>query len=117
VGNLVLEFCYGKCVWDSFSRKLELLNFIGQKTKVKPRMTSLPTVGIGWISLLRNIEAVSLFRNGFSELIRPRRANAICYSRWGTNPKDGYCIPTMPRFGGTFQSTYSVGALAAAAAE
>ncbi|KAI0414540.1 hypothetical protein F5X98DRAFT_244308 [Xylaria grammica] len=60
---------------------------------IYPRVTTLPTIGKGWVDFTRAIHAVTLFGRGFGELIQPRATGGerVC-SRWSTVPKDNYYL-------------------------
>ncbi|KAI1347988.1 hypothetical protein F5Y01DRAFT_229273 [Xylaria sp. FL0043] len=57
-----------------------------------PRVTTLPTIGKGWVDFTRAIHAVTLFGSGFGELIRPRQTSASICSRWSLLPKESYYL-------------------------
>ncbi|KAI0425222.1 hypothetical protein F5Y09DRAFT_346918 [Xylaria sp. FL1042] len=59
-----------------------------------PRVTTLPTIGKGWVDFTRAIHAVTLFGSGFGELIQPRKTSpsaGLC-SRWSLLPKESYYL-------------------------
>ncbi|KAI0802782.1 hypothetical protein GGR55DRAFT_406534 [Xylaria sp. FL0064] len=57
-----------------------------------PRVTTLPTIGKGWVDFTRAIHAVTLFGSGFGELIQPRQTSPSICSRWSLLPKESYYL-------------------------
>ncbi|KAF5633833.1 nucleoside phosphorylase [Fusarium tjaetaba] len=55
------------------------------------RQTTLETLGKEWVDFIRAIKAVTLFGQGFGEIIRPQKT---C-RRWTTLPKGKYYIATL----------------------
>ncbi|KAI1389138.1 uncharacterized protein F4822DRAFT_443821 [Hypoxylon trugodes] len=61
-------------------RQLEGFDFIDIATdegQLRPRVAFLQTPGRGWVDLLREINAITLFGIGFGDLIRPAQNRAI----------------------------------------
>jgi hypothetical protein len=56
-----------------------------------PRVATLHAMGYGWVDFVRSIGAITLFRRGFGDLIRPVESNGIC-SLWKTLPKNQYYL-------------------------
>ncbi|KAI3319843.1 hypothetical protein HD806DRAFT_538810 [Xylariaceae sp. AK1471] len=57
-----------------------------------PRVTTLPTIGKGWVDFTRAIHAITLFGSGFGELIQPRQTNTGSCNRWSLLPKESYYL-------------------------
>ncbi|KAI0186832.1 hypothetical protein EV127DRAFT_163866 [Xylaria flabelliformis] len=60
------------------------------------RVSTLPTIGKGWIDFTRAIHAVTLFGKGFGELIQPRqtKTKTILCRQWSLLPKGNYYLAT-----------------------
>jgi hypothetical protein len=56
-----------------------------------PCMTTLPTVGKGWVDFTRSIHAITLFGRGFGEIMQPADTTNSC-DRWAKLPTDGYYL-------------------------
>ena len=57
---------------------------------IYPRVATLPTIGKGWVDLIRSIQAVTLFGRGFGDMIQPVQAD-MC-PRWTNLPKERYYL-------------------------
>ena len=70
-------------------RQLEGFDFMDIATDddpIWPRMTTLETMGKGWVDFARAIHAITLFGNGFGELIKPVNASMLCQA-WTEVPR------------------------------
>ena len=56
-----------------------------------PRVTTLQTIGKGWVDFTRSIHAITLFGRGFGEIIQPADASNSC-PRWVKLPVGGYYL-------------------------
>lgn len=71
-------------------RQLEGFNFMdlaSDETPFWPRVTTLRATGAGWVDFTRQLEAITLFGDGFGELIKPQEGTRLCKS-WQEVPKD-----------------------------
>ena len=70
-------------------RQLEGFDFMdvaSDEDPIWPRVTSLRSMGRGWIDFTRAIHAITLFGNSFGDLITPAGSSTPCLS-WATVPK------------------------------
>lgn len=56
-----------------------------------PRVTTLDAMGDGWLDLMSKVGAVTLFGEGFGEIIKPVDAGTYC-TVWAEMPKDRYYL-------------------------
>ncbi|KAF2230905.1 hypothetical protein EV356DRAFT_579648 [Viridothelium virens] len=56
-----------------------------------PRVAALPTVGNGWINLIQEINAVTLFGRGYGSIIKPAGTSTVC-PLWRDLPKHKYYL-------------------------
>ena len=56
-----------------------------------PRVATLDAYGKGWVDFTRKISAITLFGQGFGEIIKPTAGNSMC-SHWTTLPKTKYYL-------------------------
>lgn len=57
-----------------------------------PKVSTLQTIGKGWVDFTRAIHAVCLFGQGFGEMIQPRQTTATVCSRWSRLPVKRYYL-------------------------
>ncbi|KAI1872535.1 hypothetical protein JX265_005415 [Neoarthrinium moseri] len=57
-----------------------------------PKVSTLQTIGKGWVDFTRAIHAVCLFGQGFGEMIRPRQTMVPACPRWNRLPIDRYYL-------------------------
>ncbi|KAL1623126.1 hypothetical protein SLS54_004612 [Diplodia seriata] len=71
-----------------------------EKQKVYPSVATLQVMGDGWVDFIGEIGAVTIFANGFGEIIEPSHMKGFC-SRWKQLPKDRYylavCCPDLSK--------------------
>ena len=74
----------------SLQEQLEGFDFMDVATEEHPfwpRITTLYSTGKGWTDFVRELQAITLFGNGFGELFKPTGASAPC-ARWKEVPKN-----------------------------
>lgn len=71
----------------------DVLDVIEPAGRINSRIARFTTQGDGWVEMLPSFHAVTLFGQGYGNLIRPRDATSLC-SRWATVPmrKDYLCV-------------------------
>lgn len=57
-----------------------------------PKVSTLQTIGKGWVDLTRAIHAVCLFGRGFGDMIQPRQKVTNVCTRWSRLPVDRYYL-------------------------
>ena len=57
----------------------------------RPRITTLHSLGYGWVDLIRSIEAVTLLGRGFGDIIRPITFDGMC-PKWNSLPSNMYYL-------------------------
>jgi len=57
-----------------------------------PKVSTLQTIGKGWVDFTRAIHAVCLFGQGFGEMIQPRQSMVTVCSRWSRLPVKRYYL-------------------------
>jgi hypothetical protein len=75
-------------------RQLEGFDFMDVATDEDPfwpRVITLRSTGKGWVDFTKAIHAITLFGNGFGELIKPADTNGLC-SSWFEVPKEKDCL-------------------------
>ncbi|KAI1774056.1 hypothetical protein F4818DRAFT_91341 [Hypoxylon cercidicola] len=60
-----------------------------------PRVATLQTIGKGWVDFTRTIHAVTLFGQGFGELIQPQFTTATLCPRWSILPSERYYLAAL----------------------
>ncbi|KAI0175689.1 hypothetical protein GGR52DRAFT_324537 [Hypoxylon sp. FL1284] len=76
-------------------RQLEGWDFkdlVAGNKRFLPRVAVLKTIGKGWVDFTRMIHAVTIFGQGFGELIKPR-SNTSC--RWSVLPSQRYYLAAL----------------------
>lgn len=70
----------------------DFVDFASQRDPLQPCRTTLPTVGKAWVDFLRSISAITLFGQGFGELIQPWFVVEPGHAQWSELPKKKYYI-------------------------
>ena len=70
----------------------DVLDLLSPRPDVRSRIAHFDTWGDGWMDLLRSIKALTLFGQGYGDLVRPKDSSSVC-AHWKTVPmqKDYMC--------------------------
>ncbi|CEJ90871.1 hypothetical protein VHEMI06624 [[Torrubiella] hemipterigena] len=97
--NDMLTDGVGGRVRGSPRRQLEGFNFTDVATEtdpIKPKATVLSDMGSGWVDLTRALQAITLFGEGFGDLILPEATSVLC-ENWARLPKDQHLLAVSTR--------------------